>query len=146
MAQQITPRPQSGIQTAIENLTDGFSRLVRQHLELAKIEARQEARELGRHAATLAIFASIALIGYGILNLAFILIALWFGGVPAMAITSLVLAILNLGAAGFALYRTAKELSDNEILPKTSEEMQRNKKWIKEIRENSSPRLTAENS
>lgn len=145
MAEQIPPRTNGGIQAALENLTDGLSRLVRQHLELAKIEARHEAKVVGQNVAVLAIFSAIALLGYGLLNLAIILTALWLGSVAAMAITSIIVAVLNLGGAGFALSKAASRLRENDLLPKTAEEMKRNKKWIQEIRENSSsPRITSE--
>lgn len=145
MAQQITPRQSSGIQAALENLTDGLSRLVRQHLELAKIEAKMEAKIVGRNAAVLVVCGALLLLGYGLLNLAIILTALWLGSIAAMAITSIILAVLNLGVASFALYRAISNLQDNDLLPKTAEELQRNKKWIKEIREtSSSPQLTTE--
>lgn len=147
MAHQITPRQQNGFQTAIEDLTDGLSRLVRQHFELARIEVRSEAKEVSRDVAIIVAAAAIALIGYIFLNLAIILTALWLGSVAAMAITSIIIAALHIIAAVLGVTIAIRRLKKTDMgLPQTTEELQRNKTWIKEIRENSSPSLSRESS
>lgn len=139
MAQQPVIQTQSGFQEAIDGLTDGLSRLVRNHFELARTEVRREATELGQYLAAMAIFASIALVGYGLLNVAIVLVAAWIAGLPAMAITAIVLALLNLGVAAFAMARIIARLRDSDLsLSQTTHELQRNKQWLKEIRDNSS--------
>lgn len=147
MAEQLTPRPQSGFQAAIEDLTDGLSRLVRQHFDLARAEVRQEATEMSLFARAAAICVGLFLVGYVLLLVAIILTAAWLGGVGPMAITAIILALAHLGGAAIAYWRLDIHKKQSDLsLPQTTEELQRNKKWIKEIRENSSPKLTAENS
>ncbi len=144
MAQRPIIERQSGFQAAIDGITDGLSRLVRNHFELARTEVRREASAVGQHLGALAVFASIALVGYGLLNLAIILFAAWLGDIAIMAIVALVLAILNLGVAGFAIARIVARLKDSDVgLAQTTEELQKDKQWLKEIRDNSSPELPA---
>lgn len=132
-------------QAAIDDLTDGVSRLVRQHFELARTEVRQEARQLATNLLVIAVFGAVALVGYGLLNLAVVFL---FGAVwdfTAMAWATLALAVVNIGGAGIAIALGARRLSDTEVgLPDTTEELQKDREWIKEIRDNSSGELPTE--
>ncbi|MFU8802816.1 MAG: phage holin family protein, partial [Bradymonadaceae bacterium] len=143
----------SNLQTAFQGLTDGLSNLFRQHLELVRFEVKEEATEVGKNVAALGLFVFIALVGYGLLNLAAIFFAGWFGGLVAMAIAALALALINLGGAAYAIRKIMHRFEDNSVnLSRTEEEMQRNKQWIKQIRNNEAdspppaPRLPAESS
>lgn len=141
-----TQQQQTGFQTAIEDLTDGLSRLVRQHFELARVEIRREAKDVGTNVGALLAFAALGLVGYLLLNVAIILVfGAFVGGMVAMAITAIVLALLHLVVAGVAILRILSHLRDADLgLHDTTEELQRNKQWIKEIRSNSRPELTAQ--
>ncbi len=143
-----TRTERNGFQAAIDELTDGLSRLVRQHFELARTEVREEARQYSRYAAILTAATATLFMGYVMVHLAIILVALWIGGMAAMAITAIVLAILNITGGLFAARYAWQGIQNTDVrLTQTTEELQRNKQWLKEIRDNSSPRrLPAETS
>ncbi len=139
MAERPIPREPTGFQTAIEELTDGLSQLVRQHFELARTEVRREASEFAGYLQGLVVFGTVALMGYGVLNLAIIVVAFWIGGVAAMAITAVVLALLQLGVGAIGALRIVRNIQNEEVgLPETTEELQKDKQWLKEIRDNNS--------
>ncbi len=145
MAQPPRRQPTSAFQTAIEDLTDGVSQLIRNHVDLARTELRQELTELRTDALALALSTAVALIGYAILNIAIITLALWLGGVGPMAIAAVVMTVLNfvLAALGFRFaYRRLNERQGR--LDETQQELKRNKQWMKELRDNSPKRLTTE--
>lgn len=132
-------------QAAIEELTDGVSRLVRQHFELARTEVRQEASRLGTNLAIIGVFGAVALVGYGLLNLAVVFLFGAFWSLTAMAWATLALAVINLGGAGIAIAVSARRISDTDVgLSDTTEELQKDREWIKEIRDNSSGELPTE--
>lgn len=144
MANSPIHQREAGFQAAIDGITEGFSTLVRKHFELARTEVRQEASHIGQHLGALAVFATIALVGYGLLNLAIVLLVGWLAGAGPMAFTCLFLAILNLGIAAVAIGRILKDLRNHDVgLSQTTEELQRNKKWLKGIRSNSPEKLPA---
>lgn len=144
MAEQPLPQRQTSFQEAIDGITDGFSKLVRKHFELARTEVRREASEVGQYVGALAAFAAIAIIGYAMLNVAIVLFAAWLGGLGPMTLTALGLAIVNLGVAAIAIVRILGKLQQSDVgLSQTTEELQRDKQWLKEIRANSpADRLT----
>ncbi len=127
----------AGIVGALKDLTEGINVLFRQHLELLRLEVKEDARILGGHIAILIAFGTIALIGYGLLNLAAILFAGWGFGVHGMAIAALLLALLNLGFGLNAMRRTMERLkSDGLALDRTTQTIERDIEWVKEIRDN----------
>ncbi len=138
---------QSSFQAALENLTDGVTTLVTQHFELARYELRMEASEVGRNVGILAITLAIGLLGYALLHVGIILTVGWLFGIGPMALTALAIGLIHLIVAGVAASRALKRLSDDEQrLPETTEELQRNRQWLTEMRDNSSPGLPAETS
>lgn len=149
MAERPVTTSPSRFQAAIDELTDGLSQLVRQHFELARSEVRREAQNIADISSDIAVYAllgAIGAVGYLILNVAVILVALWLGNVAAMAITALVLAVLQLGIGGFGIAMAVRRFQDSDIEPlrETTEELQKDKQWIKEIRDNSSAKRLPE--
>ncbi|MBA2662533.1 MAG: phage holin family protein [Bradymonadaceae bacterium] len=145
---RVSEQRNSGINVAFQGLTDGLTSLIRNHLDLVRYEVKEEATTVGKNVAALALFGFIALVGFGLLNLTAILFAGWFGGIVAMAITALVLTLINLGGSLYAIRHILKRFEDDKPgLSQTSEEIQRDKQWIKQIRDNNSHvRLPAETS
>ena len=126
----------TGIIGALRDLTDGMSVLFRQHLELVRLEVKEDARILGSHVAIVVFFGLIALLGYGLLNAAAILFAGWGFGIHGMAITSLVLSLVNLGFGARAMVSTmARIKADGIALDRTAQELEKDIEWVKEIRE-----------
>ncbi|WP_158542288.1 phage holin family protein [Lujinxingia litoralis] len=138
---------QAGFNAAIHGLSEGFSNLVRQHVELARHEAKEELKQVATQVIGLVVFGALALVGYLLLLAAIVLLALWLGGSGPMFITCAVLAGLHLAVAGVAIARLSSQLNDSGVrLPQISEELERNKQWIKQLRKSSSPQLPAEPS
>ena len=149
MAERPVTTSPSRFQAAIDELTDGLSQLVRQHFELARSEVRREAQNIADISSDIAIYAllgAIGAVGYLLLNVAIILVALWLGSVAAMAITALVLAVLQLSIGGIGVAMAVRRFKESDIEPlrETTEELQKDKQWIKEIRDNSSPKRLPE--
>ncbi|WP_230470174.1 phage holin family protein [Lujinxingia vulgaris] len=137
----------AGFNAAIQGLSEGFSNLVRQHVELARHEAKDELKQVATQVIGLVVFGAIALVGYLLLLAAIVLLALWLGGVGPMFITCAILAGLHLAVSGVAIARLSGQLSDSGVnMPQISEELERNKQWIKQLRKSSSPQLPAEPS
>jgi hypothetical protein len=131
-----TPRGRDGIVAAFKDLTDGLSVLVRQHLELVRLEVKEDAQILGGHIAIFALFGAIVLMGYGLLNLSAILFAGWGFGLHGMAVTSLVLAIVNLGIGARALRGAFQRIkADGVALDRTAQELEKDIEWVRQIRE-----------
>ena len=128
----------SGIVAAFQSVTDGVLDLAKTHLELAKAEARHDVRMFSKDAGIAAVGIGLALLGFGILNLAIIIWAGVAGGWLAAAITALVLGLLytmgGLGAARGALERMQER---EGALAQTKTEIKRSSEWVKGIKETS---------
>jgi uncharacterized membrane protein YqjE len=148
MAQRPVVQRQNGFQTAIEDLTDGLSKLVRQHFELARTEVRQEVQGLRRKIGAAVAFGTLILFGYLLLNLAAVLaIGAFFDSLAAMALTALILGVVHFLVAGVGLWTIKNRLEEQEVgLPQTTDELEKDKQWLKEIRNNSPRALPAETS
>lgn len=133
-----------GLKPAFEKLTDGVSTLVKQHLELARYEFKQDVSATSRRLAVLVVCGIIGLIGYVTLLVAGILIAGWLGGMAAAAITAAVEAVVNLALAGGLAAYFGKQLREEKPvdLAQTSDELNRDKEWLRKIgnqRQNNQP-------
>jgi uncharacterized membrane protein YqjE len=102
MAQRPTDRSQTLLIGALQNLSDGVTGLVGNHLALAQLELKQDAAAAARDIAAIVVAGVFALIGYLLLNVAAILFAAWHG-LAAAAIVGGSLALVNLLGGGFAL-------------------------------------------
>ncbi len=137
----------SNIQQALQGLSDGVTSLVKNHIELIRYEVKEEATQAGKNAAALALFGLITFVGYGLLNITAILFAGWFGGIVAMAITALILTLINLAGGLFAILKILKRFEHNASgLKSVGAELKKDKQWINQIRNNSSPQLPAQTS
>ncbi|MCI0574429.1 MAG: phage holin family protein [Myxococcaceae bacterium] len=96
-----------GISAQMGRMVDGFSRLVTQHLTLAKLELADEARAVGREVAAIAAFVPFVLVGYALLCvcLAFAL-GRWLGREGGF----LLVGALNLVGGGIGIWRASSRL------------------------------------
>ena len=67
MAPESTRRANGNIADLLTSLLDGLARLIGEHLTLARLELSNDAREVGRRLAWLALFAPMFLVGYAFL-------------------------------------------------------------------------------
>lgn len=145
--QPVEPRT-SNIQQALQGLTDGVTSLVKSHIELMRHEVKEEATTAGKNIAALFLFGLVTFVGYGLLNITAILFAGWFGGIVSMAITALILTVINLAGGVFAILQILQRFEKNAPgLKQVSAELKKDKQWISQIRDtNSSPQLPAQTS
>jgi hypothetical protein len=137
---------EKGLVAAFQEVTESVVTLARNHVELAKAEARHDAKLYGQHAGKVAFGVAFALLGFGIFNAGIILTAGWLGGMMAMAITALVLATAYM-VVGIGIAKTAmQQMQESEAMRQTKTQIQRSSEWVKEIREESSQRRPEPNS
>ena len=148
----------AGLVAAFQDLTDGLVTLVRQHLELVRYEIRDDAAVVGRHVASIGrhlastvVFGTVVLVGYGLLNLSAVFFAGAAFGPLGMALASLVLAVINLwigaqaGRMALQRLKDAEEaLRESALLRETGMEFERDRQWVKEIRQIRDARETRE--
>jgi uncharacterized membrane protein YqjE len=117
---------------ALQRLLSGLQTLFREHLALARVEAKEDLRGMGRDALVGAAGVPAMAAGYLLLMVAvaFLLSRL----LPDWAAFGLVaLANLGLGAA-LTIGGLGKLKRDRVELPATGEELQRDKRWLASVR------------
>ena len=102
MPPRASERSQAPLIGALQNLSDGVTGLVSNHLKLAQLELRQDVAAAAKDVAGLVVAGVFALIGYLLLNVSAILFAAWHG-VAAAALVGGLLALVNLVGGGVAL-------------------------------------------
>lgn len=127
----------ASISTLIGDLTRQMVRLVRQEVELAKVEMADKARIIGRNA--VAIVAGAAVAWAGVLALvatvtAILFVALW-NTMPfyhALWLSPLIVAVV-LGIVGYALIQKGiRTIKRTDIMPhQTVETLREDKEWLK---------------
>jgi Putative Actinobacterial Holin-X, holin superfamily III len=119
---------------ALQRLLDGLQMFIREHLALARAEMKADLRALGRDLAVGAAGVPALATGYLLLMLAAgFLISLWLPQWIAFAIV----ASVNLGVGGI-LTRAGmrRAMRDRLELPRTAEEIQRDRQWLAAMRQN----------
>ena len=88
-------------------MTDGLSRLVSDHLALARAELREDARAFGQGVVKVAVFVPLLLLGYGFLCAA---LAAGLASVMPMWLSLLLVGILNIAVGAIGAYTAANAL------------------------------------
>ena len=84
-----TDQPDRGgsIAATIGKITDGFSKLVTQHITLAKMELAQDARVVGAELGRMAVFVPFLVVGYALLCGALaVVLGIWMGLAGGLAV------------------------------------------------------------
>jgi hypothetical protein len=103
-------------------LTDGFSKLVTQHLTLARVELVEDVQLMGTDLARIAAFVPFVLVGYTFLCAALsVLLEPWLGWVGSLAVVG----ALNLVAGGVGIARATARLRFHRLMADTTEELNR---------------------
>src|SRR5690349_10961528 len=120
--------PTDTAKEALQRLIDGFQTLVREHLALAKVELKDDLRRMGRDIVLSAAGLPALFVGYLLFMTAMaLLIAL---ALPTW-LSFLIVAVVNIGAGGaIAAVFGAKARSERVGLPRTTEEIKRDKEWL----------------
>lgn len=105
----------------LRELFDGLSELTAQHVQLAKLELKDDARFIGARVGVIAALAPLILVGYGFLCVA---AALALGRVMASDLAFLVVGAVNLlgGVAGVAV--AARQLGGRKVMGATVTEIE----------------------
>ncbi|WP_306818501.1 phage holin family protein [Archangium lipolyticum] len=117
-----TEQTERGLAVLVGRLTDVFSKLVTQHLTLARVELMDDARLMGSDVARIAAFVPFVLVGYffvcGALSA---LLARWLGWTGALALVG----VANLVGGGLGIARAATRLKSFRLMDNTTEELNR---------------------
>ncbi|MFL5351608.1 phage holin family protein [Archangium sp.] len=117
-----TEQAERGLTALVGRLTDGFSRLVTQHLTLARVELMEDARVMGLDVALIAAFVPFVLVGYTFLCGALVvLVQPWTGWAGALALVGGV----NLVGGGVGIARAVRRLKSHRVMDETTEELNR---------------------
>ena len=111
-----------GVAALVGRMADGFSKLVTQHLQLARLEIAEDAKAIGLDVASIAVFVPFLLVGYAFVcgALAAVL-ATWLGWAGALALVG----GLNLGGGVFGILRAVKRMQSRQMMDDTTSELSR---------------------
>jgi hypothetical protein len=111
-----------GLAPLVARLTDGLTRLVSQHLTLARAEMVEDARAVGADLARIAVFVPFVLVGYGFLCAALaVALAPWLSLTGSLALVG----GLNLVGGGVGVARSASHLKSHRVMDETTTELTR---------------------
>lgn len=132
------PRASVSPRDALSRLLDGVQTLFREHLALAKTELKDDVRRAGRNLLLSAAGLPPLLVGYVLLMVA---IALLLGEVLPGWLAFAIVAVVNLAAGGaLTLVFMNKARQEKVGLPRTEEELRRDREWLTSLREASPDR------
>jgi uncharacterized membrane protein YqjE len=111
-----------GIAALVGRMADGFSRLVTQHLQLARMELVEDAKAMGLSVASLAVFVPFVLVGYFFLCGALaVVLAPWLGYAGGLAAVG----AANLVGGGIGIYGAIQRLRTRNLMDGTAQELNR---------------------
>ncbi len=102
-------------------LVDAFSELVAQHVRLARLEVKEDARFIGIRVGVIAVFTPLILVGYGFLCVA---LALSLRGFLGDGWAFLLVGVLNLLVSGIGIAIAANQLSKRKMMNATVLELE----------------------
>ncbi|MGI5861991.1 MAG: phage holin family protein [Myxococcales bacterium] len=133
---RIAPPPRgqpATVAEAINELSDGLSTLLRGHLQLARVEMKQEMRSVAKDVALEFAGAPAALLGFLLLTVAAALaLALLLPYWAAFLIVGGLVFLTGMGLMGWGAARLRKQKID---LPASSSELKRDRDWAPTLRE-----------
>jgi len=117
-----TEQTERGLSALVGRLTEGLTKLVAQHLTLARAEMMEDARLMGADLALIALFVPFVLVGYGFVcaGLA-VALAHWLGLAGALALVGGV----NLVGGVVGVKRAADRLKAHQVMDDTKSELNR---------------------
>ncbi|AEI66158.1 phage holin family protein [Corallococcus macrosporus] len=109
-----------GISALVGRMADGFSRLVTQHLQLARMELAEDVKATGQDVAMIAAFVPFILVGHGFVCAALAAwLSTWLGWAGALGGIGLLNLVGGVGGAAWAVNR----LKARRMMDDTSEEL-----------------------
>jgi len=119
-----------GVREDLRRLTDGLSRLVREHVELAKAELREEAKAAALDAAMAAVALPFLLAALLLFDAA---LALALGTLIGAVWACLLVGLLNLGIGGLLGLTAAMRLHARSPLADTKLELRRDRMLLEQL-------------
>lgn len=118
---------------AFKRLTDGMSRLVRDHIALARTELKQDLKAAGKDVVLAAAGVPSLLLGYAFVMAA---LAIWLSEWVGMAGGFAIIGLLNLAAGGALAFVFGRRLAgrDKPDLDRTTAQFKEDGKWLRELR------------
>jgi uncharacterized membrane protein YqjE len=111
-----------GFSALVARMADGFSRLVTQHLQLARLELAEDLKATGLDVAMIAAFVPFVLVGYAFLCGALAaLLSAWLGWAGALGAVGLA----NLAAGAGGAFWAVKRLQARRVMDDSSRELSR---------------------
>jgi uncharacterized membrane protein YqjE len=126
-------RPSSPITSAIQDVTEGLTGMVRHHLQLARHEARADAAAFTRQLGILLAAASVVGLGYLMLLVGVILLVGAYYSYLGMAICALSMSVVHLIGGVVALIIIRRRLKHSHKLVKSNEQIERSREWVKQL-------------
>ena len=105
----------------LRELVDAFSELVAQHVRLARLEVKEDARFIGIRVGVIAVFTPLILVGYGFVCIA---LALVLKRALGEEWAFLLVGVLNLIASGIGIAIAANQLAKRKMLNATVQELE----------------------
>lgn len=123
-----------GLMPGLQDLADGMVTLFQQHLRLFKVELKYDAMIAAKYAIAITCFASIALVGFSLLNVSVVLFAALAWGTAGAAVSCLGLAALNSWIGLSAIREILSRMRHDNLGPiVTGDEVERSKAWAKNV-------------
>ncbi|WP_224247902.1 phage holin family protein [Hyalangium gracile] len=117
-----TEQTDRGISALVGRMADSFSRLVSQHITLARMELAEDAKAMGLDAARIIAFVPFLLVGYVFLCGALsVVLGAWMGYAGALAVVG----GLNLVGGGIGIWHAVARLQNRQVMDDTSDEISR---------------------
>lgn len=121
--------PDASIGELVGRLTKDFGQLVSTHIELAKVETREELKRAGKGAGLLGAAAVAGLLTLILLSFA----AAWgLAEVMPTAVAFLIVGVIWAIGAGVLAARGRKEITNIEAAPQTVAELKEDRRWMNE--------------
>lgn len=112
----------AGLAATVGRMADGFSRLVTQHIALAKMELAEDAKAIGGELGRMAVFVPFLLTGYALLCGALaVLLGAWIGMAGGLAVVG----AANVIGGVVGIWRAVNRLRTRQMLGGTMEELNR---------------------
>lgn len=145
MAPSEPRQPATGLAPAFEKLADGVSTLVREHLELARLDVREDAGRAARNLGVMLICGSIAFVGYLMLNVAGVALGAVLYGDIGLTVAAFLLAVFNFTVCFLLVKRVGADSESGFMtFEKTNKELSRDKEWLRQIAEKDKKETPAE--
>jgi uncharacterized membrane protein YqjE len=125
-----------GVAALVGRMADGFSRLVTQHLQLARVELAEDAKAMGLDVASIAVFVPFLLVGYMFVCGALAaLLAPFTGWAGALAVVGAV----NLVGGGLGILRAVKRMQSRQMMDDSVSELSRSMAALTSPRQAAAP-------